>query len=134
MAHTGKFKLDGKEADLVDLSYQLQRGTNDKGKPSTMVRKCEIMVTIPSDDKLKNSAIEWLAEGNGSKKGKKGSIIIHDEEGKEFKKIDFENGFLVNYNEKFSYGMDSNVLETFVISPEKVNIGNAKFDFKWPKA
>ena len=80
MAHTGKFKLDGKEADLVNLSYSFTRSTNDKGKPSTLVRKCQIIVTIASDDKLKNSAIEWLAEGNGSKKGKKGTIIINDEE------------------------------------------------------
>ncbi len=134
MAHTGKFELDGKKADLIGLSYQFERGTNDKGKPSTLVRRCDITVTIASDDALKNAAIEWLAEGNGSKKGKKGSIIIHDEEEKEFKKIEFENGFLVNYSENFSYGGGNNVQETFTISAEKVTIGAAKFDFKWPKA
>ncbi len=133
MAHTGKFKLDGKEAELRNLNYHFERGTNDKGKPSTLVRKCQLTVTIASDDGLKNSAIEWLAEGNGSKKGKKGSIVIMDEEGKEFKTIDFENGFLINYSENFGYGMDENVQETFVITAEKVNIGSAKFDFKWPK-
>jgi len=133
MAHTGKFKLDGKEAELVNLSYQLDRGINDKGKPSTLVRKCQITVTIASDDGLKNSAIEWLAEGNGSKKGKKGSIVINDEEGKEFKTIEFENGFLISYNESYGYGVSDNVQETFTISAEKVSVGAAKFDFKWPK-
>jgi len=134
MAHTGKFKLDGKEADLVNLSYHLDRGTNDKGKPSTLVRKCQITVTIASDDGLKNSAIEWLAEGNGSKKGKTGSIVINDEEGNEFKTISFENGFLISYNESFSYGVSDNVQETFTISAEKISVGSAKFDFKWPKS
>lgn len=134
MAHTGKFELDGKKADLVNCSYSFERGTTDKGKPSTRIRKCQITVTIASDDGLKNSAIDWLAEGNGSKKGKKGAVIIHDEEEKEFKKIEFENGFLVDYQESFSYGGDQNVLETFTISPEKVSIGSAKFDFKWPKS
>lgn len=134
MAHTGKFKLDGKEADLIDLAYSFDRGTTDKGKPSTLIRKCEIIVKIASDDGLKNSAVEWLAEGNGSKKGKKGSIVIHDEEGKDFKKIEFENGFLVKYKETYQYGDTQNVVEEFTISPEKVNIGSAKFDFKWPKS
>jgi len=81
-----------------------------------------------------NSAIEWLAEGNGSKKGKTGSIVILDEEEKEFKTIEFENGFLISYNENFGYGMSDNVQETFVITAEKVSIGSAKFDFKWPKS
>jgi len=134
MAHTGKFKLDGKEAEIMNLSYHFDRGTNDKGKPSTLVRKCQITVTIASDDGLKNSAIEWLAEGNGSKKGKTGTIVINDEEGKEFKTIEFENGFLISYNENFSYGVSDNVHETFTISAEKISVGSAKFDFKWPKS
>ena len=133
MAHTGKFELDGKKADLLNLSYHLERMTDEKGKPSTRIRKCLITVTIASDDQLKNSIIEWMHEGNGSKSGKKGSVIIHDEEEKDFKKVEFENGFIVNYMENFSYGGGSNVQETFTISAEKVNIGNAKFDFKWPK-
>lgn len=133
MAHTGKFELDGKKADLVNCSYSFERGTTDKGKPSTRIRKCQITVTIASDDGLKNSAIEWLAEGNGSKKGKKGSITLHDEEENEFKKIEFENGFLIDYNESFSFGGGENLLETFTISAEKVTIGSAQFDFKWPK-
>lgn len=133
MAHTGKFELDGKKADLVNLSYQLDRETDDKGKPSTRVRKCLITVTIASDDALKNAIIEWMKEGNGSKTGKKGSVIINDEEDKEFKKIEFENGFIVNYVENFSYGSGVNVQETFTISAEKVKIGGAAFDFKWPK-
>jgi Hemolysin coregulated protein Hcp (TssD) len=133
MAHTGKFELDGKKADLVKLSYQLGRDTDDKGKPSTRVRKCLITVTIASDDALKNAAIKWMEEGNGSKSGKKGSVIINDEEEKEFKKIGFENGFVVDYKEEFSYGDGKNVQETFTISAETVTIGDAKFDFKWPK-
>lgn len=133
MAHTGKFELDGKKAELINLSYHLERGTDDKGKPSTRIRRCLINVTIASDDKLKNSIIEWMYEGNSSKSGKKGSAIILDEAEEEFKKIEFENGFIVSYNENFNYGGGTNVQETFTISAEKVTIGAAKFDFKWPK-
>ena len=133
MAHTGKFVLDGKPADLVNLTYHLDRDTDDKGKPSTRVRKCLITVTIASDDALKNAIIEWMKEGNGSKTGKTGSVIINDEEDQEFKTIGFENAFIVNYVENFSYGAGSNVQETFTITAEKVKIGEAEFDFKWPK-
>ncbi|MCB0657854.1 MAG: hypothetical protein KDC57_17030 [Saprospiraceae bacterium] len=134
MAHTGQFELDGKKAELMELYYSLERDTDEKGKPSTKIRRCEITVTIASDDKTKNSAIDWTSEGNGAKKGKKGSIILLDEEEKEFKKIEFENAFIVRYSEVYSYGGDQNIRETFTISPEKVSIGSAKFDFKWPTA
>ncbi len=134
MAHTGKFKLDGKEAEVLSMSYSLYRDTDDRGRPANQIRRCEITLTIASDDKLKNAVVEWLDEGNKKKDGRKGEIIIDDESNKEFKKIEFENGFVISYNENYSYGTSNNLQETFTISAEKVNIGAAKFDFKWPKA
>jgi Hemolysin coregulated protein Hcp (TssD) len=41
---------------------------------------------------------------------------------------------VIDYHETYSHGGLSNIQETFTISAEKINVGAAKFDFKWPKA
>jgi hypothetical protein len=132
MTHTGGFKLDGKEAQLVALSYHFFRQVDDKGRPGGQVRRGEITVTIASDDKLKQAIIEWMAKPDS---GKKGEIILYSgeqEDRKEFKKIEFEKGFVIDYTETYSHSGMSNIQETFTISAEKISIGGAKFDFKWP--
>jgi type VI protein secretion system component Hcp len=134
MTHTGGFKLDGKEAQLVALSYHFFRQVDDKGRPGTQVRRGELTVTIASDDKLKQSIIEWMAKPD---LGKKGEIVLYSGEGderKEFKKVEFENGYVVDYHETYTHGGLANIQETFTISAEKITVGGAKFDFKWPKA
>lgn len=134
MTHTGGFKLDGKEAELVGLSYHFFRQVDDKGRPATQVRRIELTVTIASDDKLKESIINWLAKPD---QGKEGEVVLYSGEGDEkkpFKTIKFENGYVVDYHETYSHGNLSNIQETFTISAEKVSIGSSKFDFKWPKA
>jgi Hemolysin coregulated protein Hcp (TssD) len=132
MAHTGEFQLDGKKAQIFALEYRFSRTPDAKGKPSTRVRSGEIELTIASEDALKSAVIEWLADTDA---GKKGAIILYEGEGKnkrEFKKIEFENGFVIKYAEKFTDNEFANVRETFTISAEKITIGAAKFDFTWP--
>ena len=134
MTHTGGFKLDGKEAQLVALSYHFFRQVDDKGRPATQVRRGEITVTIASDDKLKLAIIEWFAIPDT---GKKGEIILYSGEGsdkKVFKKVEFENGYVSDYHETYHEGGMANIQETFTITAEKISVGNAKFDFRWPKA
>ena len=134
MTNTGGFKLDGKECELVALSYHFFRQVDDKGRPATQVRRGEITVTIASDDKLKEAIIAWMAKAD---QGKEGEIILYtgeEENKKPLKTIKFENGYVVDYHETYSHGNMSNVQETFTISAEKISVGGAKFDFKWPKA
>jgi hypothetical protein len=134
MTHTGEFELDGKKAELVALSYHFFRSVDDRGRPGGQIKRGEITVTIASDDKLKQSIIEWMAKPDA---GKKGAVIMFSGEGserKDFKKVEFENGYVIDYHETYSQGGMSNIQETFTLTAEKINIGGAKFDFKWPKA
>jgi hypothetical protein len=134
MTHTGEFKLDGKSCELVGLSYHFFRQVDDKGRPATQVRRGEITVTIASDDKLKEAIIAWLAKPDA---GKEGEIVLftgEESSKKALKTVKFENGYVVDYQENYSHGNLANIQETFTISAEKITIGGAKFDFKWPKA
>ncbi len=135
MTHTGVFKLDGKEAQLIHHSYAVARNTDEKGRPGSRVLHFDLTVTIASDDRLKLAAIEWLGKPDMSKKGEIIEYLGEDADRKEFKKIEFENGYVISYSEHFSdMNGNNNIYETFVISAEKITIHGAKFDFKWPKS
>lgn len=133
MPHTATFKLDGKESDVKSFSYAFFRITEDNGRPAARVRKGEITITIASDDQHKEAIINWLAKPDQAKEGE---VLIYqdDEKTKVLKTIKFENAFVINYVEAFDETNNLNTRETFTISSEKITIGSAKFDFKWPKS
>ena len=133
MPHTASFKLDGQESDVKAMSYHFYRVTEENGRVAAKVRKGEITITIPSDDKHKEAIINWLAKPDQAKEGE---IIIYedDEKTKPFKTIKFENAFVIDYSESYDAVHQLNTRETFTISAEKITIGGAKFDFKWPRA
>ncbi|MBK8492214.1 MAG: hypothetical protein IPL49_15360 [Saprospirales bacterium] len=131
MPHTATFKLDGKESDIKSFSYSFSRMTEENGRPCARVRAGYISFNLASDDKHKEAIINWMSKPD---QGKEGEIIIYadDEKTKVLKTIKFENAFVTQYDESYSEG--GNTYESFVISCEKISIGAAKFDFKWPKA
>lgn len=133
MPHTATFKLDGKESDIKSFSYAFSRITEDNGRPAARVRRGAITITIASDDKHKEAIINWLAKPDQAKEGE---VLIYedDEKTKVLKTIKFENAFVVDYMENYDDANNLNTRETFTISSEKITIGSAKFDFKWPKA
>ena len=133
MPHTATFKLDGKESDVKSFSYHFFRVTEENGRVAARVRKGEISMTIASDDKHKEAVINKLAKADQPMEGE---LIIYedDEKTKVLKTIKFENAFVVDYREEFNDANNLNTRESFTISSEKISIGSAKFDFKWPKA
>lgn len=134
MTHTGVFKLDGKEAQLLELSYSFSRNTDHKGRPSTQVRMTGVTVTIASDDKTKQAIIDWMSKKDTM--GKKVELILYsgeDDDRAMFKTITLENAYVMNVQDSYNVGASVNLMETFTITAEKTSVGAAKFDHKWPK-
>lgn len=133
MPHSATIKLDGKESNVLAFHYDFGRNIEENGRVATRVRKGLITITLHSDEPHKEAMLNWLAKPDQSKEGE---LIIYsdDEKKKIFKTIKFENAFIIEYSEDYAQGASSNVRETFTISSEKVTIGAAAFDFKWPKA
>lgn len=132
--HTAGFKLDGKESQVLALSYQFSRFTEENGRPASRVRRGTLNLTLASEDQHKESVVQWLGDPDTSKDGE---IIIYEgeyEKRKPFKTIKFEKGFVIDYRETFTDQSGSKTTESFTISAEKITVGSAKFDFKWPKA
>lgn len=133
-AHTAVLELEGAKAQVIDLSYSFTRSSDpEKGQPTKVVRNGFISVTIRSDDKeMVGKIVNWLASQD---LGKEGSIIIYKdaEQTKELKKIEFENGYVVGYEERYnSQGDSDNTLETFRITAEKIKVSGAEFNMRWP--
>lgn len=133
-AHTSVFDLEGAKAQVISLSYSFGRGTDpEKGQPTRVVRNGFISLAIRSDEKEMNGKIvNWLAKQDLAKAG---SITIYKdaEQTKELKKIEFENAYVVGYNESFtSGGGAANTVESFEITAEKIKVSGAEFAMKWP--
>ncbi len=135
-AHTAIFELEGAKAQVLDLGYSFARGVDsEKGQPVKVVRNGQIHITVRSDEaKLKGKIINWMGKQDTAKSG---SITIYSdaEQTKELKKIEFENGYVVGYEERFnSQGEGDNTLETFRITAEKITVSGASFDMRWPES
>lgn len=133
-AHTAVFSLEGANAQVIDVSYSLSRATDpEKGQPVKVVRNGFINLTIRSDEKEMNGKIiNWMAQQDLPKSG---SITIYKdaEQTKELKKVEFENGYVIGYNENFSsLGMNANTIESFEITAEKIKVSGAEFKMRWP--
>jgi len=133
-AHTAIFELEGAKAQVLDLGYSFSRSTDaEKGQPVKVVRNGYITLTIRSDEKeMVGKILNWMAKQDLPKSG---SITIYKdaEQTKELKKIEFENGFVVGYDEHFNSRSDGdNTLETFRISAETISSAGASFNMRWP--
>jgi type VI protein secretion system component Hcp len=133
-AHTAVFELEGAKAQVLDLGYSFSRATDpEKGQPVKVVRNGQIVITVRSDEKeLVGKIINWMGKQDQAKAG---SITIYKdaEQTKELKKIEFENAYVVGYEERFnSQGDSDNTLETFRITAEKIKVSGAEFKMKWP--
>lgn len=133
-AHTAVFELEGAKAQVLHLGYSFSRATDpEKGQPVKVVRNGQINVTIRSDEKeMVGKIVNWMSKQDSPKSG---SITIYRDadQTKELKKIEFENAYVVGYEEQFSsQGESDNTLETFRISAEKIKVSGAQFAMRWP--
>jgi type VI protein secretion system component Hcp len=91
------------------------------------------MITIRSDEKeMVGKIIKWMADQD---RAKTGSITLYKdaEQTKELKKIEFENAYVVGYEERYnSQGDSDNTLETFRVTAENIKVSGAEFKMKWP--
>ncbi|GAB3203341.1 hypothetical protein ABID22_000892 [Pontibacter aydingkolensis] len=135
MAVNARLNLDSlKDVRVIDFSYNFNRDIDASGRPSGSVRGGTVNITIESTKSAFLPA--WMTVGSG--KTKSGEITISDDEddAKSLKKIKFDDAFIVNYGENFSWQGGENMMETFTISAHKLKVdgenGPAEFQNEWP--
>ncbi len=134
MAVNARLNLDKiQDVRVIDFSYNFSRDVDASGRPSGSVRGGTVQITIES---TKSAFLpEWMTTQSG--KMKSGEIIINSDENEtqSVKKIKFDDSFIVNYGESFSWQGGENMMETFTVSAHKISVegdGTAQFQNEWP--
>lgn len=129
MAFKARLNFSGKEYDVLNCSYALNRDVDSKGRPSSGVYGGTIDLEIESTEDT--SIVESMV--NNQYKPITGSLLVKkSEEDAKMKELTFEDGYIVKYSEGLSIIGDTPMTYKFTISARKLKLGNAEHINDWP--
>lgn len=128
MAFKAKFTIDGKDFNVLSSNYHLFQETDVTGRPSSVTRGGKLTVTVESTDDT--SLFDWMTN---SWDRKSGSIkyFKRDSESAIMKQVDFDEAYLIGFEESFSHNTEMPMVLTITISALKMTIGNASHENEW---
>lgn len=129
MAFKSILKFANKEFDVLDCTYRFARDIDSKGSPSSPIYGGKVYLHIESteDSLVLEHMLNQFKPHSGTVIFKKG-----DEDSK-MKELVWENGYTIEYDESLnSIGMHPMTIR-FVISAQKLSVGNAQFEANWPR-
>jgi len=128
MAFRATLKVAGKEFDVLDCSYRLDRDVDSKGRPSSNIYggKVKIHVESTEDTTILETMVNQFQPIQGSILFKKG-----DEEAK-MKELEWENGYITSFEEDIDIVGSKPMTIKVEISAQVLKIGNAQFEQNWP--
>ena len=129
MAFRATLNLGGKEFDVLECNYKLERDVDVKGRPASNIYGGRVRVRIESTDDT--SILEQMVN---QFKPISGSIIFKkgDEEAK-MKELMWENGYITSFEEGIQIHGASPMATTFEVSAQILKIGGAEFEQNWPQ-
>ena len=129
MAFRATLNLGGKEFDVLECNYKLERDVDVKGRPASNIYGGRVRVKIESTDDT--SILEQMVN---QFKPISGSIIFKkgDEEAK-MKELIWENGYITSFEEGIEISGSSPMATTFEVSAQILKIGGAEFEQNWPQ-
>jgi hypothetical protein len=129
MAFKARLNFSGKEYDVLNCSYALNRDVDSKGRPSSGVYGGTIDLEIESTEDT--SIVESMV--NNQYKPVTGTLLVKkSEEDAKMKELTFEDGYIVKYSEGLSIIGDTPMTYKFTISARKLKLGNAEHVNDWP--
>jgi len=128
MAFRATLKIAGKEFDVLDCSYKLERDVDSKGRPASNIYGGKVKIHIESTEDT--TVLEQMVT---QFKPIPGSIIFKkgDEEAK-MKELEWENGYIVSFEEDIDIVGSKPMTIRFEVSAQVLKIGNAQFEQNWP--
>jgi len=129
MAFRASLQLAGKEYDVLDCDYKLERDVDTKGRPASNVYGGKIRVKVESteDTSILEQMVNQFKPISGSIIFKKG-----DEEAK-MKELIWENGYIVDFAESIDVVGSRPMTTSFTVSAQVLKMGGAQFEQNWPK-
>ena len=127
MSFTSKFKVAGKERNILSVEYAMLQETDPTGRPSSVTRGGKIHLTVEGTGET--DLFEWMTN---SFERKDGSIkFTKRDSDATLKELKFKEAYIVKYNENFDASGDNPLTETFVLSAKEIELGNAKHTNEW---
>ncbi len=129
MPFKANLDVDGNQYRVLECSYRMERDTDQFGKPSSEPRGGKIDVTIETTGTTLFST--WMMS---SKLRKNGKIVFEDPtEDAELKVVEFEDAYMVFYEERFGSRGENGMVENFILSAKKVIVGEGTHENAWYK-
>ncbi len=129
MTFSAELEVAGKKYDVIACSFDLLQEVDPFGAPAQITRGGRIKLTVKSDGET--DLFEWMCDNTLKKNG---NIIFKDPQNndKTLKQLEFTDGFIMKYEEKFD-AIDSSPMSTcFTISAREIKMGNGIHVNKWP--
>jgi len=129
MSFKANLNFEGKDYDVIKCHYTIEREVDSKGRPSSGLYGGKIYITIESTTDV--SVIEKMAT---QFKPNTGTITFkkNDEDSK-MKDLKWENGYIIGFKEGIAIVGEIPMATEFVISAQKLTIGDANFEQNWPE-
>lgn len=128
MARQPTLKIAGNEIkDVVEVSYAVRNNADADGKPDRQ-RWCDGIVIRRIADGTKDVA-NWAKDASKSNR-KKGEVQFYHPDGKEMKKLEWEEGYVSHYSIEYDH-QQNHVEEVFVIQPKKIKVAGKEINYKW---
>lgn len=117
-----------KEREIVYVKYTLNQQTDVEGQPSGTTRGGKIEVKVKSTNDGNTEILEWMCDSYMSKNG---TITFVNHKGEEMKKLNFKEGYVVEYAETFEAEKSNSQYEEFTISAKEIQVGNVTHNNRW---
>ncbi len=129
MSFRANLSFEGKEFDVIQCEYNIEREVDSKGRPSSNLYGGKVTMMVESTDDI--TLIEKMAS---QFKPNTGTITFKkDDEDAKMKELKWENGYIVDLEEGLEIVGDIPMGIRFTISAQTLTIGDAEFKQNWPE-
>ena len=129
MSFKAKLSVAGKDYNVLQASYDLHQEVDSTGRPSSITRGGKIYVTVESTQET--DLFEWMCN-NFERKDGSVTFVKRDTDAT-MKELNFKEGYLIEYAEKFDSTGDNPITETFTISAREMTLGTGTHTNEWIK-
>lgn len=129
MAFKASLNMGGKQYDVLNCNFSLNRDVDPKGRPASGVYGGTIDVQVESTEDT--SVVESMV--NNQYKPMSGSVLFKkSEEDSKMKELQFTDGYIIKYAEGMNATGADPMTYTFTISARQLKLGSAEHTNDWP--
>jgi hypothetical protein len=127
MSFKAKLNVAGKDYVVINCQYSLHQEVDSTGRPSSITRGGKMTLTVESNSGTE--LFEWMCN-NFERKDGTVTFFKRDSDAR-MKELNFKEGYVVNFEERFAADNDQPMIITFTISAKEISMGNGTHKNEW---